>query len=139
LSKKKKAPPKETANLFFPFFVVPLLPSTTLSSPLLAFLIYLGWHSTMESSDDDDDGKFLANLLEQHNFAEPNPGDDSEWTKNIPIVLTEVDIDNVNKYLLAKARSEVEVVKTHFMIQILVRKRELVNAMRLPLWRRQQS
>jgi hypothetical protein len=65
-----------------------------------------------------DDGKFLANLLEQHNFSEPDPGDDSEWTKNIPMFSTEVGIDNVDKYFLAKARAEVEVVKKHFMLRV---------------------
>jgi hypothetical protein len=67
----------------------------------------------------DDDGKFLANLLEEHNFAVANPGDDSEWTKNIPsIASTEVGIDNVDKYLLSTARHEVDVVANNFMIRV---------------------
>ena len=71
----------------------------------------------MESSDDDDDGKFLADLLEQHNYAEADPADDSEWT-NIPIISTEVGIDNVDKYLLSTARREVETVKNNFLIRV---------------------
>ena len=72
----------------------------------------------MKSSDDNED-KYLADLLEGLTFNSTDPTDDSEWTDIITEYPTDtIGIDDVDTNLLKKARREVETVKNNFMLQI---------------------